>query len=76
MPSAAAKAAFSAMQEDDTNPLSGASVDLLLATASDVVEKLVSDAIMFDTKRDRIFPHLDDSGESHLCSVSAIWVEQ
>lgn len=81
MPSAAAKAAMASRDDDDAaNPLSGASVELLLGTAKDVVEKMVSETACFDQEREALFPHLDKEelrlgrvlGRGGFCVVNEI----
>uniref|UniRef100_A0A6U2AG01 Protein kinase domain-containing protein n=1 Tax=Pseudictyota dubia TaxID=2749911 RepID=A0A6U2AG01_9STRA len=81
MPSAAAQRALAMKEEEEAgNPLSGASVDLLLKTANDVVDKLSAETSFFDPERERLFPHLDESeltlgrvlGRGGFCVVNEI----
>jgi len=59
MPSAKALAAAKANEEDEANPLSGASVKILQETASDIVEKVSSVSTLFDEEKDDLFSKFD-----------------
>lgn len=62
MPSAKALAAAKANEEDEANPLSGASVKILQETASDIVEKVSSVSTLFDEEKDDLFSKFDLNG--------------
>jgi hypothetical protein len=57
------------------DPLAGATPELLLKTASDVVRKVQKRSTFFDPQREAVFPHFDMNGKlssSHLRSVCEI----
>ena len=51
------------MKEENTpNLLSGATEELILGTASDVVDDVAKKTRLFDTARDELFPRFESGG--------------
>ncbi len=62
MPSSKAIAAAKVKEEEGPNALSGASIQLLQETASDIVEKVSSASTLFDDDKDKQFSKFDWTG--------------
>ena len=63
MPSSKAIAAAKSKEEEGPNALTGASIQLLQETASDIVEKVSSVSTLFDDEKDKQFSKFDWTGE-------------
>ena len=70
MPSAAAIRASKENEANEASPLSGASESLLLGTASDIVDDVVTKTTLFDADRDELFPRFDDGGKQDVINVT------